>query len=128
LEVLRAMVSSLYDFGRVAVFTPVAPHGMVELASRFTTIDPQVLESLEFGPAILEPELRRYFWEVAVHYFQSEMRVTSIDDFMTFYAATAYYDAGSAPNLREHAAREIAEKGAVSYPKNGYLAIGRGKR
>lgn len=128
LEVIKHMADAIYNFGRLAVFTPAAPHGMVEIASRFSSIPAAVLESLEFGPAVLEPELRSLFWEVEVHFFQSEMRVTALEDFINFYRATTYFDASVTDQVRLYAQKEIRENGFVKYEKNGYLIIGRDKK
>ncbi len=90
--VLRTMAESIYDFGRVAVFTPAGPHGMVEIAAKFGDVPTAVYDSLEFGPTRLTPLFRQLFWDVRIDFFQSVMRVTSLADFMDFYRATTYYD------------------------------------
>ena len=125
MDVLRVMADSIYEFGRVAVFTPVSPHGMVDIAAKFSQIPDPVLESLEFGPNILEPAFRSMFFEVEVHYFQSEMRVTSLKDFMDFYKATTYFSNDAMTDISSYAEERIARDGAVVYQKNGYLIIGR---
>lgn len=128
LDVLKRMAESLMSTGRVAVFTPATPHGMVDIARQFSTVPDQVLESLEFGPTVLEPAFRDLFWDVEIHFFQSEMRVTALEDFMKFYAATTYYDAKAEDPIRKCAQTEIARRGAVVYAKNGYLIMGRDRR
>lgn len=128
MAVLRRMADSLLSHGRLAVFTPTTPHGLVEIASKFSVIPEPVMESLEFGPSVLEPEFRSLFWEVEINFFQSEMRVTSVDDFMGFYRATTYYSAQAEPGIRRFAESELRSKGAVIYSKNGYLIIGRDRR
>jgi len=128
LNVLQRMAESLLSHGRLAVFTPTTPHGMVEIASRFSAIPEPVIESLEFGHSVLEPRFRSLFWEVEIHFFQSEMRVTSLDDFMGFYQATTYFQADAAPEIRKYADSEIGAKGSVNYSKNGYLIIGRDRK
>ena len=122
--VLRTMAESIYGFGRVAVFTPTGPHGMVELAAKFGEVPEAVYDSLNFAEDRLLPMFRQLFWDVRVDYFQSEMRVTSLSDFMDFYRATTYYDASAAGELEDYARREIADIGAVSYAKNGFLIQG----
>ena len=126
--VLERMSDALESSGRLAVFTPATPHGMVDIAARFGPVPDLVLESLEFGPAVLEPKFRSLFWEVEIHYFQSDMRVTSLDDFMAFYRATTYFDPDVEGSVRDFAQAEISARGAVSYTKNGYLIIGRDRR
>ncbi len=123
-SVLRTMADSVYDYGRVAVFTPAGPHGMVELAAKFGDVPIAVYDSLEFGPTRLTPLFRQLFWDVRIDYFQSEMRVTSLADFMGFYRATTYYDESAAADLEDYARREIEETGAVTYEKNGFLIQG----
>jgi ubiquinone/menaquinone biosynthesis C-methylase UbiE len=127
-RVLRTMSESIYDFGRVAVFTPTEPHGMVELAAKFSTVPEAVYDSLEFAEARLLPMFRELFWDVRIDYFQSEMRVTSLDDFMGFYRATTYFDSGAAPELEDYARSMISAMGAVTYAKNGYLIQGSSPR
>lgn len=128
LDVLRKMAESLYDFGRLAVFTPIAPHGMVEIASKFSSVPAPVLESLEFGPKLLEPEVRCLFWDVEIHFFQSEMRIASLADFMKFYQASTYFDASVAELVQSYAQGMISENGSINYQKNGYLIIGRNRK
>lgn len=126
--VLRTMATSLYDDGRVAVFTPTGPHGMVELAANFGPIPDAVYDSLDFAESRLLPMFRAMFWDVRIDYFQSEMRVTSLSDFMDFYRATTYFHADAAGELEECARREIESSGAVTYAKNGYLIQGSSPR
>lgn len=128
LDVLRVMAESIHEFGRLAIFTPVSPHGMVDIASKFSQIPAPVLESLEFGPNVLEPAFRAMFLEVEIHYFQSEMRVTSLADFMDFYKATTYFSQDAANDISRYAEERIAKDGAVVYEKNGYLIVGRDRR
>lgn len=128
LEVIERMTDALTSSGRLAVFTPTTPHGMVEIAARFGSVPPAVLESLEFGPAVLEPRFRALFWEVEIHFFQSEMRVTSLNDFMSFYRATTYFDRNVEGAVEDYARAEIKSSGAVRYSKNGYLIIGCDRR
>jgi len=127
-SVLRTMAESIYDFGRVAVFTPTGPHGMVALASKFGEIPEAVYDSLNFAEDRLLPMFRQLFWDVRVDYFQSEMRVTSLTDFMDFYRATTYFDATAAADLEDYARREIEETGALTYSKNGFLIQGSSTR
>jgi ubiquinone/menaquinone biosynthesis C-methylase UbiE len=127
-SVLRTMAESIYDFGRVAVFTPAGPHGMVELASKFGAVPEAVYDSLNFAEDRLLPMFRQLFWDVRVDYFQSEMRVTSLTDFMDFYRATTYFDEAAAGELEDYARREIEATGAVTYAKNGFLIQGSSTR
>lgn len=128
LDVLRCMADNLFSHGRLAVFTPTKPHGMVEIAARFSAVPDVVFDSLEFGPSFLEPEFRSLFWEVEVHFFQSEMQVTSVEDFMSFYHATTYFSADAESAIEEFARHEIKAKGFVGYSKNGYLIMGRDRK
>jgi ubiquinone/menaquinone biosynthesis C-methylase UbiE len=128
LKILRCMADSITSYGRVAVFTPGKPHGMVEIAEKYSKVPTQVIESLDFGPKILEPEFRKLFWEVDVHYFQSEMKVTSTQEFMEFYKATTYYDSDAEIGIENYAKNEIQQYGLIRYPKNGYLIIGRERK
>lgn len=128
MDVLRVMAESLYEFGRLAVFTPVRPHGMVDIAAKFSPIPAPVLESLEFGPKVLESGFRSLFFEVEIHYFQSEMRVTSLQDFLDFYKATTYFSESALSDMSRYAEEKIVNDGAIVYAKNGYLIIGREKK
>jgi ubiquinone/menaquinone biosynthesis C-methylase UbiE len=128
LRVLQTMADVVAEAGRVAVFTPCEPHGMVEMALRFGPIPELVRESLRFGPDVLEPSFRRLFWDVEVQFFQSEMRVSSVSDFMLFYRATTYFDPSVETEVEEYAKAMVSERGAVTYEKNGYLITGRDRR
>lgn len=126
-DVMRTMAASIYDFGRVAIFNPVGPHGMVELAAQFGEIPPAVYDSLSF-PTRLTELFRELFWDVRIDYFQSEMRVTSLDHFMEFYRATTYYSDAAAPAIEQYAREQIERTGAVAYEKNGFLIQGSSAR
>jgi hypothetical protein len=122
------MASSLTDDGRVAVFTPCGPHGMVDLAAKFGPIPDAIPDSLTFGEQVLAPWFRGAFWDVRIDYFASEMRVTSLDDFIEFYRATTYYDSAVEPELADYVRTTIASDGALTYPKCGFLIQGRAPR
>jgi hypothetical protein len=122
------MAESLESCGRLSVFSPTTPHGMVDIASRFSCIPEEVSDSLTFGETVLLPEIRELFWDVESHYFQSVMRVESLEDFMVFYKATTYYNPSATPQIEEFAEEQINKHGCVTYPKNGLLIIGRERK
>lgn len=123
--VLDVMRKALKPGGRCVVFTPCEPHGLVELAARFTSIPQKVTDSLSFGPNVLKGYFDNNFRDVAVHRFHNEISVPSTDLVVEFYRQTTYYDAAVEAAIREVCDREIAEHGAFRYEKNGYLIIGR---
>lgn len=128
INVLQTMFNSIYPFGRVAVFTPTSPHGMVEIASRFSKIPDAVIDCLEFGAKILESEFRNAFWDVRVDFFQSEMRITNKKDFIDFYKATTYFDPQALEGISEFATEQLNKYGTINYQKNGYLITGSNRR
>jgi len=128
MSVLNLMAARILPTGRVAVFTPVAPHGMVEIARNFSKIPQAIDDCFAFGKNFLEPEFRKLFWEVEIHFFQSEMIIDSITDFIDFYRATTYYDVEAEQQLRSYAQKQITSQGALRYEKNGYLIIGCDKK
>jgi ubiquinone/menaquinone biosynthesis C-methylase UbiE len=127
-DVLRTMAAALVPHGRLAIFNPLSPHGLVDLAARFGPVPDAVYDSLQFGPTCLEPWFRELFWEVRVDVFQSVVRVTSIDDMRDFYRATTYYSADAEPDLLAAVSAEIDRAGSFTYEKNGYLIQGTGAR
>ena len=124
LEVLSVMRDALKPNGRLAVFTPNRPHGMVDFARQFHPIAAEIDESLAFGPSVLEPFFRANFWDVAVHFFHNRVRVDNAEDFMTFYRATTYYVPDAEPGIRERVANTLRKDGHFEYEKNGYLILG----
>lgn len=124
LEVLDVMRSALRPGGRCAIFTPNAPHGLVELASRFTSIPSAVTESLRFGSDVLQPYFDRNFRRFEVHHFNNVVTVPSSDVLVEFYRQTTYYDAGAEDKIRRAVDDEIGRSGSFQYEKNGYLIIG----
>jgi ubiquinone/menaquinone biosynthesis C-methylase UbiE len=123
LQVLNEMQSRLTSDGRLAIFTPCEPHGMVEFVSKYHKIPEPVIDSLKFGTDILVPLFREAFWNLQVHFFQSYLKITSAEDFITFYQATTYYDKGS-ENILFNSAKDIISKdGELSFSKNGILLI-----
>lgn len=122
--VLDQMRESLKPGGRCAIFTPNAPHELVEFAARFHSIDEMLWECFRFGPEVLKPYFDAHYASVTIHHFNNRVRLPDADTLMSFYEATTYYDADAAPALRAEAERIVAETGAFEYEKNGYLIIG----
>ena len=124
IEVLAAMQERTKEYGRVAIFTPCPPHGMIEFASNYQEISEPVTDSLNFGINTLIPLFRKCFWEVEVHYFQSILSTSSIDDFKNFYEASTYYDENAAGNVIDAAQNSINKNGILNFNKCGVLVIG----
>ena len=123
LQVLNEMQSRLTSNGRLAIFTPCEPHGMVEFVSKYHKIPQPVVDSLKFGNEQLVPLFREAFWNVEIHFFQSELNITSANDFITFYQATTYYDENSKALVLTSANEIINNFGALTFRKNGILLI-----
>jgi ubiquinone/menaquinone biosynthesis C-methylase UbiE len=124
LDVLDVMRGALKPGGRCAVFTPNRPHGLVELAARFTVVPPVVDESLRFGPDVLQPYFEKHFLRVETHHFHNVVSVPSPDILLEFYRQTTYYDAQAEAKIRSVVNDAIKRKGHFDYEKNGYLIIG----
>lgn len=124
-KVLDAMRGALKPGGRVAIFNPNAPHGLVELASRHTEIPEPVLASLEFGPKVLEPYFKRAFGTYEVHLFHNVVTLPSSDLMLEFYRQTTYHDPEAEEGMKAEVDAAIERDGSWSYEKNGYLIIGR---
>lgn len=125
MTVLKTMASHLTSTGRVVVFSPISPHGLVELAAQFGDITPPIHDCLAVFPMQLLAAFRQLFWDVRVDYFQSTVSVTSLEDFMTFYRATTYFQSDAEAALQDHAESLIQRQGSITYPKNGFLIQGR---
>ena len=124
MHVLDVMRGALKPGGRCAVFTPNVPHGLVELAARFTEVPPAVNESLRFGTEVLQPYFAKNFPRYDVHHFHNVVTVPSADILLEFYRQTTYYDAQAEAKMRAVADEEIERSGSYKYEKNGYLIIG----
>lgn len=124
LEVLDVMCAALKEKGRCAVFTPNAPHGLVDLAGRFSAIPASVHDSLQFGTRVLEPYFRDRFPRYEVHHFNNVVSVPSADVLLDFYRQTTYYDKNAEARIRQEVDAEIARSGKYAYQKNGYLIVG----
>lgn len=124
LDVLDVMRGALKPDGRCAIFTTDRPHGLVELAARFSTIPPEVEESLRFGPEVLQPYFVRHFRRVDIHHFHNVVTVPSAEILIEFYRQTTYYDRQAEPRIRAAVEEEIRSSGHFQYEKNGYLIIG----
>ncbi|VUX54989.1 protein of unknown function [uncultured Woeseiaceae bacterium] len=128
LDVLYAMKDALADDGRLAVFCPHHPHGMVEFARKHSHIPPSVDLSLNFGTDVLESFFRSNFWEVEVHYFQNELTIDKLDVFLNIYRATTYFDQAVEEVVAAAVESEIESYGCIKFDKPGYLAIGSQRR
>lgn len=124
LDVLDTMRRALKPGGRCAIFTPIGPHGLVDLAARFTKVPEPVFDSLRFGTTVLEPYFRANFKSVDVHRFHNEITLPSSDVLIEFYRQTTYHDPAAETAMRAVADKAIAENGRYVYEKNGYLIIG----
>jgi ubiquinone/menaquinone biosynthesis C-methylase UbiE len=124
MRVLDVMREALKPGGRCAIFTPNGPHGLVDLASRFSEIPSAIYDSLGFGPGVLEPYFARNFARFDLHRFHNVVSVPSADVLVEFYRQTTYYDAQAEPKIRAAVEEEIGRTGHYKYEKNGYLIIG----
>lgn len=125
IKVLGIMKGALKPGGRLAVFTPQGPHGLVELAGKFSEVPQPVFDSLKFGGDVLAPWFKANFSDVEVHHFHNELSIPSADELISFYRATTYYDQAAEGAIRAHVEAAIARDGRFMYEKNGYLSIGR---
>lgn len=124
MEVLDVMRSTLKPGGRCAVFTPNSPHGLVELAARFTRVPETVYDSLAFGDRVLKPYFDRHFRSVEIHHFDNLISLPSADLVLEFYRQTTYYDEAAERAMREFVQKQIDAEGVFRYEKHGYLIIG----
>ena len=127
IDVLSEMQRRTDSIGRVAIFTPCPPHGMIDFASKHHEISAPVKDSLFFGEDILRPLFRKCFHELEVHYFQSKVSIGSLNEFKSFYEATTYYSE-SHGDIYKEAEHEIEKKGSLIFDKCGILLIGSGIR
>jgi len=123
-NVLDSMRNSLNGEGKLAIFTPNEPHGMVNFVKQFTSVPKQVDDCLVFGPRFLEPYFRRHFWDVSISFFHNVIKLRNVEDFINFYRVTTYYDRRVEKELAEEVQQHITEQGYFEYEKNGYLIIG----
>ena len=128
LETLRTLLGYLKPGGQTVVFTPMAPHGMVNFAKKFHPVPAPVEECFLFGEKVLEPFFRKNFGEVDIHHYKNLMKVLSADDFMALYRATTYYDSASDGKIYDAVRAIIDEKGAFEFEKNGFLIVGKNKK
>ena len=128
IEVLEEMQRRTSPLGRVAVFTPSPPHGMIEFVSKYHDISMPVNDSLYFGENVLRNLFRKCFWEVEVHYFQSVISIDCFEDFKSFYEATTYFNSEYANDVYKGAKDQIEKDGALNFEKCGILLIGSGNR
>jgi len=124
LRVLDVMRAALKPGGRCAVFTPASPHGLVELAARFTKVPETVYDSLAFGGKVLKPYFDKSFKRVEDHKFDNVISLPNADLVLEFYRQTTYYDAAAEAPMRALVQKEIDAHGVFRYEKHGYLVIG----
>ena len=128
IKVISEMQKKIDKSGRLAIFTPCPSHGMIDFASKFHEIPEQVYDNLNFGEFTLRPLFRKCFWEVEVHYFQSELRIKSAEDFFSFYKATTYFTEDSSESIYKAAKEIINKNGSLNFQKSGILLISSGLR
>ncbi len=123
-KVLDVMVGSLKPGGRCAIFVPNKPHGLVDLAARFTKIPKSVTDSLTFGFDVLEPYFKENTAAYDIWHFHNLITVKNAQTLIEFYRRTTYYDAAAEIKIRQFVNKKIGEDGSYVYEKNGYLIIG----
>jgi len=84
------MRGALKTGGRCAIFTTNRPHGLVDLAARFSEIPPKVEGPLRFGPTVLKPYFDQNFKRYDIHHFHNVVTVPSTDILIEFYRQTTY--------------------------------------
>ncbi len=124
-SVLRSMTHFLNDSGKLAIFVPLHPNGMVEYVRNFHRIPEDVDYSLSIGQKILEPYFRNTFEEIEVHFFKNILRITSSAEFMTLYQSTTYYSRNHHNHIEESLFQYFKNHDSLDLEKNGYLIIGR---
>ncbi len=124
LHVLDVMRGALKPGGRCAIFTTNRPHGLVDLAARFSEIPPEVEGPLRFGPTVLKPYFETNYGRYDIHHFHNVVTVPSTDILIEFYRQTTYYDANAEEKIRAVVDDEVTRSGNYQYEKNGYLIIG----
>lgn len=125
IKVLDTMLKYLNRDGKLIIFTPYKPHGMVDFIKQFTQIPTQVQECFEFGPQVLEPYFREHFWDVEIHFFHNVVTLPSADVFMQLYRSTTYYDKTKEEEVMQAVQQEIDKNGCFKFTKNGYLIFGK---
>jgi SAM-dependent methyltransferase len=125
---LAAMADALTPDGRMVVFVPYRPHGLVEFASRHSAVPERVRQVFDYGPKILEPFFRRRFWSVSIDLFQNVVRIPTVQEVMDFYRETTYFDPASENKIMDEVQRIIERNGTFEYEKNGYLITGSEQR
>ena len=126
INVLTEMQKRTRSLGRVAIFTPCPPHGMISLVEKHHKISEPVNDSLHFGDDFLRPLFRKSFHEIQVHYFQSTVSIKSLEEFKTFYEATTYFNEKDNESLYDEAENIIKNKNELNFEKCGILLIGSG--
>lgn len=125
---LTAMADTLTADGRMVVFVPYRPHGLVEFAAVYSSVPERVKQVFDYGPNILEPFFRKRFWDVSIGIFQNVVRIPTVKEVMAFYRETTYFDPDAERKIEIEVSRIIEKDGAFSYEKNGYLIAGRDQR
>ena len=110
--------------GRLAISLPCKPHGMVEFAKSIHQIPESVEPAIDLGESICIPLFRSLFGEVDVSYFNSNLVISSVHDFMELYRNTTYYSENHDNEVAEIINDKISNNGFVSFKKSAILIIG----
>jgi ubiquinone/menaquinone biosynthesis C-methylase UbiE len=124
ITVLDAMRNALKPNGRLIITTPNAPNSLRELVKRMGRPTPQWDQCTRFGPNVLEPYFRSYFYHVSIHMQKNVLRIHSVEEVLRFLRMTAYYSPEVEPKLVQMIDAEIVACGHFSFEKNNYMIIG----
>ena len=125
-KTLDQLMSLLSPEGRMYVFSPVSPHGMVDFARDFHEIPEQVDACFNFIEDTMLPYFKGAFHDVETMNYQNKLTITSVEDFMIFYRATTYYSEAHDAAIEEKVTKQIHDNGHIAFEKNGRLIAGRG--
>ncbi len=125
-------LNELYDYldndGQMIIFTPCEPHGMVQFVEKFHPVPVQIAECFAFGNDLLLPFFRDHFKTLTVSYYDNLLSLKNVDDFMSLYKASTYFNADFTDEIQAAVQKIIEEKGQIEMPKTGFLIQGKGKR
>ena len=111
--------------GRLAISLPCPPHGMVDFVSRYSDIPSSVTQAIHLGSDHLIDHFRTLFYEVDVSFFQSNLVISDISDFISLYESTTYYSSADSSRVISAAREIIGCDGHISFSKCAILLIGR---
>lgn len=125
ISVLREMLDCLKPSGVLSVTVPTQPHEMLNFVSSVYQVPQKIHDTVNFSTEYLLPFAEQELDDMRTAKFQSTLSFASVDEFISMWEATTYYDPQHKDRLLSALGSELGKNGKLSFKKNSLMITGR---